>query len=417
MSSIDSPHVPLTTPSSGALASWAKSLLLFVLLAGLAFFLETRFSALSRGTDFPDFYCAARMLVAGHGDQLYDVDLQRQFQTHYAERVGTLYIHPPFETLVYLPVAWLPLRKAYLLWCLVNICLLALAARIAQPLTSWDWKVTLIASLMFAPILLCLLQGQDSVLLLLLMTLGFVALRRRREFAAGCWFALGLFKFQLVLPVVFVLAFRKSRLHFLAGFTVVALVLAGISAAISGWSIFAIYAKFLLQLPMQQFAGVIPRAMANFRGLASLIFGGSSCVIAVALISIVFFLITVFVCQRPRPASGQMASAKHGVSPELDWPLVPTVLFALLVSYHLNPHDLSLGLLPIAVLLRETLVKPQILSSFSRWLIAGLCLIFFLPPVHVLALATHLYALLSIPLIALFVASAWGTWKQREQLS
>ncbi len=67
------------------------------------------------------------------------------------------------------------------------------------------------ASLTFVPALLCLVQGQDSLLLLLLVVLAFTALRRGRAFAAGCWLGLGLFKFQLVLPIVVVLVLTQGR--------------------------------------------------------------------------------------------------------------------------------------------------------------------------------------------------------------
>ena len=118
------------------------------------------------------------MLAAGHGHQLYDADLQRQYQARYAERVGTLYIHPPFEAVAYLAVAWLPLRCAYLLWSLLNLTFLAVGVRLLKKeILPWDWRLLLVASLTFVPTLLCFLQGQDSLLLLLLVVLAFVALR------------------------------------------------------------------------------------------------------------------------------------------------------------------------------------------------------------------------------------------------
>jgi hypothetical protein len=84
-----------------------------------------------------------------------------------------------------------------------------------------------------------------------------------------------------------------------------------------------------------------------------------------------------------------------------------TVLFALLVSYHLNPHDLSLLLLPLALLLRDA--AGSTLTKSSRLWIIALSALLFLPPLHLLALREHAYALVSIPLIALFAVSA--TWR------
>ena len=80
-----------------AVSSAAKVFIICAFVCALAAFAMTRSAASLQGTDFPDFYCAARMLAAGHGPQLYDADLQRQYQARYAGRVGTLYIHPPFE--------------------------------------------------------------------------------------------------------------------------------------------------------------------------------------------------------------------------------------------------------------------------------------------------------------------------------
>ncbi len=65
---------------------------------------------------------------------------------------------------------------------------------------------------------------------------------------------------------------RNVRTGLVKGFSLAALALAGLSAAISGWSVFLIYPKFLLHLKAQPFAGIVPQAMANFRGLIYLFF-------------------------------------------------------------------------------------------------------------------------------------------------
>ena len=108
------------------------------------------------------------------------LEVQHQYQARYSGRIGTLYIHPPFEAVLYLAVAWLPLRYAYLLWSWLSLAFLTVGTRrLAKKLPlPWDWRVLLAASLTFVPLLLCLLQGQDSLLLLLLVVLAFTALRR-----------------------------------------------------------------------------------------------------------------------------------------------------------------------------------------------------------------------------------------------
>ena len=372
----------------------------------------TRSAASLQGTDFPDFYCAARMLAAGHGPQLYDADLQRQYQARYAGRVGTLYIHPPFEAAVYLAVAWLPLRYAYLLWSLLNLTFLGVGVRcLAKEILLWDWRLSLVASLTFVPTLVCFLQGQDSLLLLLLVVLSFAALRRGHGFAAGCLLGLGLFKFQMALPLVLVLVVTQNgnvRTSLVKGFSLAALALAGLSAAISGWSVFLIYPKFLLHLQAQPFAGVVPQAMANFRGLIYLFFHSdqsSGAIISLSILCAAALIATFRGWKKIAPNKKD----------EFDLAFASTVLFALLVSYHLNPHDLSLLLLPIALLFRSASRRTPGARNPANSIILGWLGILFLPPLHLWTLRGGVYALMSLPLLGLFLSVAFPL--RREEAS
>ncbi len=389
-------------------ASGMKTVILLVLVASIAAIFGARLSNSLQGTDFPDFYCAARMLLDGHGHQLYDADLQREYQAHYAGRVGTLYIHPPFEAVLYLVVAWLPLRQAYLLWSFLNLVFLGAGiVRLSKhALHPWDWRILLAASLIFIPVLLCLLQGQDSLLLLLLVILAFTGLRRGRALAAGCWLGLALFKFQLVLPVMLVLALTQSgrcRITLAKSFTLVSLALAALSAAISGWSVFKLYPRFMLHLPAQQFAGVFPQAMANFRGLLYLVFHRNHSAwtaAAISILSVAALIKTLADWRRTRLASDQ--NPANATRDEFDLAFASTVMFSLLVSYHLNPHDLSLLLLPISLMLHDTLARNR-LPGARNWTILVLIGILFLPPLQLWALKTGTYALIALPIIFLFL--------------
>jgi hypothetical protein len=400
-----------------AIVSWAKTLFLLALVSSLAVFAGARLSGSLRGTDFPDFYCAARMLAEGQGHQLYNPEVQRQYQARYAGRVGTLYIHPPFEAVLYLSVAWLPLSRAYLLWSFLSLAFLVLATRrlAKEALIPWDWRLLLAASLTFVPVLLCLLQGQDSLLLLLLAVLAFTALRHERAFAAGCWLGLGVFKFHLVLPLVLVLVLtqsRSARTGLAKGFGLTALALAGLSAAISGWSVFAIYPTFLFHLQAQPFAGIVPQAMANFRGLTYFLFhrGQSArAIIAVSILSAAALILAVTVWKHARPASHlNPVAATHNA---FDLAFANTVLFALLVSYHLNPHDLSLLLLPIPLFVHHTLAQKRRQMRPVNWIILGLLAMLFLPPLHLWALSAGVYTLVALPLLALFLTRASMAWQ------
>ena len=387
-----------------AVSSAAKVFIICAFVCALAAFAMTRSAASLQGTDFPDFYCAARMLASGHGHQLYDAGLQRQYQARYAGRVGTLYIHPPFEAAVYLAVAWLPLRYAYLLWSMLNLAFLGIAVRrLAKEILPWNWLLSLAASLTFVPTLLCFLQGQDSLLLLLLIVLAFSALRHSRGFGAGCWLGLALFKFQFALPLAFVLVVTQSRSvrsGLVKGFSLAALALAGLSASISGWSVFLIYPRFLLHLKAQPFAGVVPQAMANFRGLIYLFFRSnqsSGAVISLSILCAAALIATFRGWKKIAPNKKD----------EFDLAFASTVLFALLVSYHLNPHDLSLLLLPIALLFRSASRRTPGARNPANSIILGWLGIVFLPPLHLWTFRGGVYALMSLPLLGLFSSVAF----------
>ncbi len=90
---------------------------------------------------------------------------------------------------------------------------------------------------------------------------------------------------------------------------------------------------------------------------------------------------------------------------QFDRAFANTVLFALLVSYHLNPHDLSLLLLPMVLLLHRMLTQTPRLSNPARWITLGLLGILFLPPLHLWALTAGAYDVVGIPVLLLFVAS------------
>ena len=352
------------------------------------------------------------MLADGHGPQLYDADLQRQYQARYAGRVGTLYTHPPFEAALYLSVAWLPLRYAYVAWSVLSMAFLALgASRLAkEALALWNWRLLFMAALTFVPSLISILQGQDSLHLLLLVVLAFTALRRQRGFAAGCWLGLALFKFQLTLPLALALALtqrKKVRSGFVKGFSLTAVVLAGVSVAISGWPVLTLYPRFLLHFKDQPLGGLVPQAMANFRGLTYLVFHSDQSPWAVAALSILSaaaLIVTLHSWKRARVESH--LNPERASDYEFDLAFGNTVLFALLVSYHLNPQDVALLLLPLALLLHHAWTRTSRRLNSANWVTLSLLAILFLPPLHLWALKAGVYALISLPLLALFLMNS-----------
>ncbi len=403
--------------------SRAKTCVLFGFLATIVLVISWDAQSLSflRGTDFPHFYCAARMLQSGNGARLYDVSAQYQCQAATIGRIGTLYNHPPFEAAFYVTVAWLPLRYSYAVWSLINLALLAFAAYRLVPDTSHrDWRIVFAASLTFVPVLLCLLQGQDSILLLCFTVLVYTCLRHKRSFGAGCWLALGLFKFQITLPLALVLLLSRrgiARSGFAKGFGLVTLALMGLSAGICGWSVFLAYPHFLFNLQSQAFAGIIPQAMANFRGLIYVFLPRHLRVWTIASLCILSLAALLKALNDWRQTNSiSDDSSTLPLNPELPMPaetrfdhsFSSSVIFALLVSYHLNPHDLSLLLLPISLTWHGLAGQMPLLSSARKRVVLGLLAGLFLPPVHLWALRAGAYAPIGLLLVGLFFVTPAG---------
>lgn len=393
-------------PTGSAIARWnqhwarpAQNVLLLLTLTGIVYYFAHDIAQREKGTDFPDFYAAARMVREGYGHQLYDFQTQQQFQSRYAGRTGDYYLHPPFETLLFLPICLWSLPTAYLLWCLLNTVVLACTARVFQQhvFKRWDWRVFLPLFFLFPPVLLSFLQGHDSLLLLLAMTLAFVALRRERNFTAGCWLGCGLFKFHIVLALV-VLVASLRRKGMLQGFVLVFVILLLISAGVSGWGFLTAYPRFLMNLHHLPLAGIHPEAMANIRGLvtvAGIVQNADArfALVGISSVLVVWYAWTSF--KNHKLEFGDVTNLAFG----------NFVLAAILVSYHLSPPDLCIALLPIG-LFSQYVSEHTGIPRWVRLSLLGSQCVLFLPPLHVISLASHVYLYLIIPILIMFLLTS-----------
>jgi hypothetical protein len=382
-------------PGASRMPEVAKNLLLLAALGLIAIFLAHRFPEMEKGTDFPEFYAAAKVVKAGLGPRLYDPLIQQQFQIQYTGRIGTYFNHPPFEVLFYLPFAAAPSQRAYVLWSLLNLGLLTAVARSLQhyAFTRVAWQALLALFLVFAPVLLNLMQGQDSVLLLFFVAMSFAALTRGKEFLAGCLLACGLFKFHLIFPLGLILVVNRTK-RFLLGFLCFGMLLILISVAICGPGFLIAYPRFLSGLPSLPFSGIHPRHMANLRGLAALIIPGSKSASLPLTIAAPFLLLAIAVRGSILARMQPQATALMFAS---------SVLASLLAGYHLSPHDLSLLLVPMTLISTYILASHQISKRLRTILLVSL-VILYLPPLHLFLLATHSYAYAAIPILVLFLS-------------
>src|SRR5690242_867771 len=72
-------------------------------------------------TDFALTYLGARVVHQKLGAQLYDIEFQRQVRDSLFHNPNPLYYeHPPFEALLFSPLAQLPFSTAYMVWAFIN---------------------------------------------------------------------------------------------------------------------------------------------------------------------------------------------------------------------------------------------------------------------------------------------------------
>jgi hypothetical protein len=157
--------------------------------------------------------------------------------------------------------------------------------------------------------------------------------------------------------------------------------------------------------------------MANFRGLSFVLVhndGSPFAIFTTAFLSVSALLITLIGWQGATVASYPICAPQNQVA--FDVAFGNTIWFALLVSYHLNPHDLSLLLLPISLLLYRVRVEGRFaFTKPAPWLVEGLMALLFLPPLHLLALEEHRYVMVAVPLLILLIVCTFLLRRNRAQ--
>lgn len=341
------------TPISVQAYKTGAYLFLVGMLATHAYFFWSVRGRIARGDpDFTVFYTAGKVVREGLGSELYEPGTQKQVQREFATdtdiRQGALpYIHPPFELLVFLPLTFLPYRAAFVTWNLVNLGLLAGVMWLLKGSVAWMkgipvWLLVL-ASLAFFPVFANFHQGQDAILLLGFVVLGFRAWERGEEFAAGCWLGLGVFKYHLILPLVLVLAIWKGR-KLAMGFGVVTAAAALVSVGIVGWHGALRYPVYVWRVVSEPAYGGIPaRQLPNVLGLAAgwPVTPSGGLIIQLIVLVCTLGLLAVVVRLRGLAPDHRLSRLAFAC----------LVIVALLIGYSTNSYDLSLLVLPLALVI------------------------------------------------------------------
>lgn len=386
----------MTQPTPGGGGAAEKPALLPTsrpfLIAWLIFFLlvifaGSRYAGHNTTLDFQSFYVAGHLLRT-HPSHIYNLALQQQEQFKLTPGFLPFY-HPVYEAALFAPFSLLPYWAAYLAFIAVNMLLFIAVYFLARPLLSslaptWQSRASVL-TFFFVPLLLVFVQGQDSILSLLLFCLAWRQLDKKKDLSAAALLALALFKFQFALPFAVLIAIRRGW-RFATGFFLASTAIVLLCFAIVGLAGTADYIHLLSgvtsSIDKSLFAHTMsppPRAMANLSGLVYACGGRFlSSSMAFNAVSGLCSLALFFWCARAVRRVDEKAA------------FAIALLCSLLISYHLGSYDLTLLLLPMALLAKR--MNPYLVAS-----------LFIVLAVVLMGVGVNWAFLIAVPILAILV--------------
>jgi hypothetical protein len=393
-----------TPASSRRVQRWVAAFLLAMTVAHLVIAWQER-TLMARGYgDFSAFYTAGLLARRGLGRQLYDRGKQWQVQQEFASEVAIRkgpmpFIRPPFEALVFVPLSFFSYPMALALWSAFKIALLCITFSVLSAIKPFPhiypaWFKTVLC-LGFFPVFLDFYQGQDAVLLLLLAVLALKCLTVGRDVAAGALLALGLFKFQFVIPMIIVLILA-GRARVLAGFVSSALLLAAASCVVAGPGALYEYPAYLLQLNRSPGIGMVTaQSMPNLRGLLTAWVGRAPypgpihwVLLPIAVAALAY---TAWLWRSRRRSELRALSLGYSLA----------ITVTILTSYYAYSYDMTLLLVPLLLIAADFRESPHFLSPSRGLLSASFLLLICAPLYWALILRWDRPYLITIPMLML----------------
>jgi hypothetical protein len=303
--------------------------------------------------DFQEYYTAGS-LMRSHPSQLYNLASQERVQRTHAPHASFLpFYHPAYEAILFVPLSSVSYTAAYLSFIICNTLLLLASFLVLGNATSPDLarlKSEPLLLLLFLPIVMTVVIGQDSILLLLLYCLTWRELEAKNDMKAGFLAALALFKFQIAIPIALLIALRRSW-KFSAGFVIVAAAIVSLCIGIVGVGGTLEYVRLMSGAVSAIGTGSTPQHGMNFyrsamTNLAGLLYGCGarflhSSFAFNALIAVCSFGLFAWCAKVIRSSEAQVAFSI-------------AILCGLLVSYHSFLYDMTLAILATGLLAGRT---------------------------------------------------------------
>ncbi|MCL4532441.1 MAG: DUF2029 domain-containing protein [Actinobacteria bacterium] len=381
------------------LASALATVWLIMLLFGAAVIQPWR-SDVPLKNDFVSFWTGSMLVRDGVGANLYDMAVQSDFQANLRrELTGSAemkpgvvldpFHSPPAQAVLMMPLTFLPLPMAYLLWSALSLGLFWLS--VALPLRGSSRGATIAVLLLsFAGVADTLIFGQVNALFAIGISAALLAFRSRRPFQGGLWLGLLWLKpqYAVIFPVVFLLKRRWSEL---GGMVISGAVLAGVSLAVVG--IDGAFRYLIVTREIGAFypppdSFIFPQSMVNWRGLLMNVWpgipGDLGSIVMLALDALTA-VVSLLVWRGPWEPE----------SPRFGWQFLAATIATIVISPHSNFHGMVLMLGPMALTLSRPTEGAPLHRVWNGLLVAG----------YVMALAIWPFKVYSWLLVPIFLAA------------
>jgi hypothetical protein len=336
--------------------------------------------------DFVIFY-AQPLMLRENPRALYDLDQQLAFQRRFVptDRV-LIFPYPPIMAALLLPLTLLSFSGAFLTMTVVNAVLIwATLRRLINGLNlTWDQtQWLLLATLCNFGIQATLSNSHGSIIILYILTRHVLAQKNRRETESGVWAGMLCLKLQYVPLPHFVLLLNRAWTGLFAGVLVVTVLIGG-AFLILGEQTLIQYLQIIRRYSGSENDWTNPlRGMHNLRALTGVWLPDSSSGIVWFSTMAAAFIAVIWINLRARHLTNGF---------EKSW--ISNSIALLLLSPHLFTHDLSLLIIPIALLFE--ICGPRV----PVWLGVGVVAVSLLP-----ALSYLLPTIMAVALVILFLLS------------
>ena len=205
--------------------------------------------------DFATFWSASRLALSGTPELVYDIDVMRALEREVAGPASafTPWHYPPTFLLAVLPLAFLPVPVALLLWLLAPLAALMWIMRRLYDSKGYAW-----ALLLFPGTAICLVSAQNGFLTASLAGAALLALDRR-PILAGVFCGLLTWKPHLA-AVVFIALLAGGHWRALASAATTAILLAALSMIVFGLGPWRAFAENLSYVTGLLESGALPSA-------------------------------------------------------------------------------------------------------------------------------------------------------------